>query len=205
MKDGSKICKYCKTEIPAGAKICPNCMKKQGGKVWPIVLVVIVVLIVLFAVVGNNNDSPTTADDGNNNNINSQEVEKKEFTQDEVVNFEDVAYTVTKVEKVKGGNYDEAKSGYEYVIVHIKIQNNSDEKISYNPFDWKMENSQGQEVDGAFTIVDSDTALESGDLNPGGVVEGTLAFEQPEGDTGLKLNYYGNMFDEEASFKIALN
>ena len=40
----------------------------------------------------------------------------------------------------------------------------------------------------------------------GGVVEGTLVFEQPQGDTGLKLNYYNNsVFDEDASFKIKLD
>lgn len=92
------------------------------------------------------------------------------------------------------------------MIVAIKIENKSDEKISYNSFDWKMENSNGQEVDTAITIVNTDTALNSGDLNAGGVVEGTLAFEQPQGDTGLKLNYYYNaLFDENASFKIKLD
>lgn len=45
-----------------------------------------------------------------------------------------------------------------------------------------------------------------GNLNAGGVVEGTLVFEQPQGDTGLKLNYYNNsVFDEDASFKIKLD
>ena len=28
----TKVCKYCKSEIDAKAKICPNCRKKQGGK-----------------------------------------------------------------------------------------------------------------------------------------------------------------------------
>lgn len=30
-KSETKLCKYCQTEIPAKAKICPNCRKKQGG------------------------------------------------------------------------------------------------------------------------------------------------------------------------------
>lgn len=43
-------------------------------------------------------------------------------------------------------------------------------------------------------------------LNAGGMVEGTLVFEQPQGDTGLKLNYYDNLlFDEDAAFKIKLD
>lgn len=69
-----------------------------------------------------------------------------------------------------------------------------------------MENSNGQETDQTFTIVDNETALESGDLNAGGVVEGTVVFEEPEGDTGLKLNYYDNIvWDENASFKIKID
>ena len=28
----TKICKHCQSEIPKKAKICPNCRKKQGGK-----------------------------------------------------------------------------------------------------------------------------------------------------------------------------
>lgn len=27
----TKVCKYCKSEIPKKAKVCPNCRKKQGG------------------------------------------------------------------------------------------------------------------------------------------------------------------------------
>ena len=30
-KPTTKICKYCKTEIPYGAKVCPQCRKKQGA------------------------------------------------------------------------------------------------------------------------------------------------------------------------------
>ena len=115
-------------------------------------------------------------------------------------------FTVTNVEKTRGSEYDTAKEGYEYVIVSIKIENKSEEKITYNPYDWKMENSNGQEEEITFTTTDSDTELSSGNLNAGGVVEGTLAFEQPQGDTGLKLNYYNNsVFDEDASFKIKLD
>lgn len=128
---------------------------------------------------------------------------KTEFSQDEVVNYNDVKFTVTSVEKHMGGEFDTPKDGSEYVTVGIKIENNSDEKISYNPYDWKMENSNGQETDTAIVLNDSE--LESGDLNPGGHVEGTLTFEEPQGDEGLKLNYYDNMlFDEEAAFKIII-
>lgn len=41
----TKLCKYCKTEIPKGAKICANCGKKQGGKLkWVIIAIVLIFL-----------------------------------------------------------------------------------------------------------------------------------------------------------------
>ncbi len=45
----TKICKYCKTEIPKDAKICPNCRKKQKGKLGLIIGIIVVVLILAAA------------------------------------------------------------------------------------------------------------------------------------------------------------
>ena len=135
-----------------------------------------------------------------------KEETKTEYKQDEKVTFDGVEYTITNVKKTAGEGYDQAKDGKEYVIVSLKIENKSDEKISYNPYNWKMENSNGQEESQTFTSIDSDTALSSGDLNKGGQVEGTIAFEEPKGDEGLKLNYYDNaLLDDEVTFQFLLN
>lgn len=205
-KEGTKLCKYCKSDIPADAKVCPNCRKKQGIKIWQIILIIIVVFGVIGAFAGGSDEPTSTSNKSENPEITEKEEQKTEFAQNEVVTFKDVDFSITNVTKSAGADYDTPKEGHEYVIVSVKIENKSDEKITYNPYDWKMENSNGQEESITFTTIDSDTALSSGDLNAGGVVEGTLAFEQPVGDSGLKLNYYDNsVFDEEASFKIKLN
>ena len=206
-KEGTKICKYCKSEIPADAKICPNCRKKQGPKIW-LFIVGAIILIAIFAAVfgGSNDNTPVSVNDPETNTGNESQTAKTEFNQDETVLLDGVEYQVTNVTKTKGSDFDSAKEGYEYVVVTVKITNNSEEKISYNPLYWKMENSMGQEESQAFTIVDSDTSLNSGDLNPDGTVEGTIAFEQPEGDQGLKLNYYGlNLYDDSPLFKIIID
>ena len=45
-KDGTKLCKHCKTEIPADAKVCPNCRRKQGGKLKWIIIAVIAIAVI---------------------------------------------------------------------------------------------------------------------------------------------------------------
>ncbi len=46
MANMTKICKYCKTEIPKDAKICPNCRKKQKGPLGLIIAGVVAVLVI---------------------------------------------------------------------------------------------------------------------------------------------------------------
>lgn len=122
---------------------------------------------------------------------------KEEFTVGEKVQLGDNVLTVTKVEKSAGSEFDQPKDGHEYVVVTVEIENAGDENISYNPFDFKMANSQGQIVDQAFTTIDTSTALQSGELAPGGKVSGTIAFEQPAGDSGLQLQYTPSFWSDK--------
>lgn len=183
-------------------------------KLWN-TLAALVIILILLGVFRNLIDSNVTPKKKNNtttgykaNEINGQKQEneknKKEFLQNETVEFGGVEYKITNVVKSSGSQFDKPKSGCEYVIVYISIVNKSNEKISYNSFDWQMENSRGQET----TYIwggDIDTALSSGDLNPNGYVEGSITFEQPIGDEGLKLNFYDNVLvSNEPDFKFIL-
>lgn len=59
-KAKTKLCKHCKTEIPAGAKICPNCRKKQGGMVkW---IIIALVVLVIFAALSGGKDNTSDTD-----------------------------------------------------------------------------------------------------------------------------------------------
>lgn len=99
---------------------------------------------------------------------------------------------VTKVEKSNGTDWEEPKEGYEFIIVTIEIKNVGSGKLSYNPFYFAMANSFGQILDPGLTTIDTDTALESGELIEEGSVSGTVAFQQPINDPGLKLIYNGD-------------
>ena len=58
----TKVCKYCKTEIPADAKVCPQCRKKQGGKGKWIVLAVVVIVVLLAAIGSSGDDAPSVSE-----------------------------------------------------------------------------------------------------------------------------------------------
>ena len=60
MKKETKLCKYCKTEIPGDAKICPQCRKKQGMGLLPKAAIVVVVLGIIGAVGGSGSNSDKT-------------------------------------------------------------------------------------------------------------------------------------------------
>ena len=55
----TKVCKYCKSEIPKKAKVCPNCRKKQGG-IGKWIVIAVIVIIVIAAISGGGDDKDKT-------------------------------------------------------------------------------------------------------------------------------------------------
>lgn len=165
--------------------------RKPVYKKWWFWLIIVVVIIAFVGGTqgGNTNQTSTSST--------SAEQEKTEYNQGEEAILGDGAITVTQVERSQGEQFDKPAEGKEFVIVHIKIENKGDSNLSYNPFYFKMQNSQGQQEDITFTTVDQDTALNSGELIPGGQVEGTLTFEEPTGDTDLVLIYNDNVWSSK--------
>lgn len=150
----------------------------------------IIILIIVIAGMGNSNNTT-------NQTSTSSQNQKTEYEQGEEAILGNGAITVTNVERSQGTQFDKPAAGKEFVIVHVKIENKGNDKLSYNPFYFKMQNSQGQQEDTAMTIVDQDTALKSGELIPGGKAEGTLAFEETKGDTDLSLIYNDNVWSSK--------
>lgn len=155
-------------------------------------LIVLVILILCFGVVACGSSGAAE--------------EEVTYSIGDPLEYNGVTYTLFSVDTSKGGDWDEPAAGNEFVIVTIKIENNSGEKISYNTFDWQMLNADGQYADGSWVSIDSDTNLGSGDLADGGSKQGTVVFEEPKDAAGLKLCYYENiLFDDEPSFEINLD
>lgn len=118
------------------------------------------------------------------------------FNIGDIITYKDLTLSVTQVHRSNGNEFDYPKSGMEFVIVTVSIYNDGNQNISYNPYYFKMQNSQGQVENVTFETIDSNTVLEAGELVPGGTVTGTVTFEEPQNDTGLILQYEYSMFDK---------
>ncbi len=75
----TKICKYCKTEIPKDAKVCPNCRKKQKGKLGIVIAVVVILLVIgVVAGGGDNSSSSSSTDTATESSSNNDSTATKE-------------------------------------------------------------------------------------------------------------------------------
>ena len=197
-------CKTCNAEIAASAKKCPSCgakNKKPIYKKWWMWLIVLLVAFILIGSLGSgekDKDSNTDSTPQSETTDNNKTDDTKEFySVGEEVKLGDNILIINSVEKSNGSEWDKPKDGNEFVIVSVTIKNGGSSEISYNPFDFKMQNSQGQITDQAFTTINNDTSLSSGKLAASGSVSGSIAFEQPTGDSGLVLKYKSNIFSNK--------
>lgn len=117
-----------------------------------------------------------------------------------------VQITVTKIDRSDGTQIDVPKTGDEYVIVSVKIENKSADNLEYSPAYFKLKNSEGEELSYKVTLdLDNDTALDlAGNLAAGGNAEGTIVFETKKGDNNLVLQYYENILDSDPIMEINL-
>jgi hypothetical protein len=159
--------------------------------------VIAVIVVGAIAAGGSGEEEPEKVASNKATEANATPKEQKEFKIGDTVQLGDNVLTVTKVDKSAGDEFDKPKQGNEYVIVHVRIENKGKEKIDYNPFDFKLQNSNGQLVDAAITSIGGNTALEAGQLTPGGKVEGSITFEAPKGDTKLQLQYTPSFWSDK--------
>jgi len=157
----TKICKYCKTEIPKDAKICPNCRKKQKGKLG-IIIAVVIVLVIIGAASGGNKDKTETAKVDNSGAVQNEETDSSKSTvttseaktdsvsseeKDEPVkvggSFEDKGLKFTVNDAVvdyqvedKYGLY-ELEDGFVYVLVDFTFENTGDNDKYVSIYDFK--------------------------------------------------------------------
>ncbi len=178
-------------------------IKKPIYKKWWFWLIIVIAVIGIASSSSDTQTPTKTTSSGSVATSTTQEPVKDFYEIGEAAVLGSGSITVTDVEKSSGTSFDKPKSGKEFVIVHVTIKNIGNSNLSYNPFYFKVQNSQGQQTDITFTIVDSSTSLEAGDLVPGGSVSGTITFEEPIDDPDLVLIYQDNFWSNK-TLKIKL-
>lgn len=148
-----------------------NDNKKTNWFVKHKVLSVIGIFIIISIVASASNNKPAQKlSDASGNQTNSTSQEKTVFKVGDIISFDDKKVTVSSVTRNwnSGNEYITPQSGNEFVKVQLTIENNSNNKISYNTLEWKMQDSQGVIKDISSTTYMADGNLGSGDLAANG-------------------------------------
>lgn len=205
----NRNCKNCGAQIASSAKACPQCgavVKKPVVKKWWFWLLIAVAVIIVIAAAAGSGDSSENSEQtgGTPQTTTSEKTQTKEvYSVGETATLKDASITVNKVTKSQGSEFNRPKSGYEFVVVEVTIKNSGTSTISYDPFDFSMQNSQGNITSTSFSTVDDDW-LQSGQLASGGTVTGTISFEEPVNDSELTLIYQGSLWSS-SQLKFSCN
>lgn len=109
-----------------------------------------------------------------------------------VVTYQDVDYSIEKIEIVDSYGEEEIHEGYEYIVLTIKIVNDSDKKIDSNNDLWDLQGKSGKLT---ITMVPVYSIEPYEIINPGESAEIKIAFEKKKEAIPTKLSYYKNSND----------
>ncbi len=107
------------------------------------------------------------------------------------ITVNDVAVTLVSVKKLAGDQFTQPKPGNEFIVVHVKITNNSTGEVDYNEFDFHVRSGSGNitNSDVSPSTYTANNLLNSGKLSPGGNVEGDIVFQVKKGDHKAQLTW----------------
>jgi hypothetical protein len=166
----------------------------------------LVALLVVAAVSGPTNQTAQSEGGGQEDGEDEKKAESKkskkgggsgnvEAAVGETVELDDQTLTVAEVQRNYNpqNRFQKTEQGNEFLRVWVMLTNTSDRPFNYGQFDFEVQDSNGVQKRAEY-ISELPYNLDSGDLAPGGNVEGNLVFEVPRNDNNLRLVYTSNMF-----------
>lgn len=201
-KKETKICKHCQSEIPAKAKVCPNCRKKQGGMgCLGVILLVVGILIALFAFIGmmggsdSKDKNPQKVGEAESNDSTETEEPSNVFQVGDLVETDNFRITYESASEYEPDNeFLQAKDGYTYWEFKFKFENISDTDQTVSTLmDWECY-ADNSKVDQSW--IESDNGLDA-TLSAGREAEGAVYFEVPTDAESIELEYDINFWQSD--------
>lgn len=215
-KPDTKKCKHCQSDIPYGAKVCPNCRKKQKGGILKWILIVILVLVVIGVAAGGGDDSNSPSDSNPKKVSDSSEEEKEkaktktdseedsstetdtdgeiqnEFKVGDVVETSDLKISFTGADEYTSDNeFLQPEDGNVYYKMDFEFENISDSDQYVSSFNFKCY-ADGYDMEQSYMDgMDLDATLSSGKKT-----KGSVFFEVPEDSKEITLEYETNFWTE---------
>lgn len=206
------------TQLPAynmGYAPPPAPPQKKGLRWWGWLLIIgggVLVLccgggVVVTFLANAANGSTTTNHNGNTGSTNNPTSGATATSQGsakvgDTITVDDVSCTLVSAKTVQGDEFVKPDSGNVFVLVTVKIVNNSSSEYDYNPFDFNAEWSTGNIIAEEFVTPDSVSSshqLNVGTLAAGGSVQGQLLFQVPKGDHQAKLTWQATFLSDKTS------
>ena len=198
----TKICKHCQSEIPAKAKVCPNCRKKQGGMgCLGVILLVVGILIALFAFIGmmggsdSKDKNPQKVGEAESNDSAEAEEPSNVFRVGDIVETDNFRITYESAGVYEPDNeFLQAKDGYTYWEFKFKFENISDKDQTVSTLmDWECY-ADNSKVDQSW--IEADNGLDA-TLSAGREAEGAVYFEVPTDAESIELEYDINFWQSD--------
>ena len=207
MKASSKWCKYCRSELPPGARVCPQCGRKQkkGPLLWILIALALVVVLFIIAGSGESDESSALSESyqGTTNDTGAAVGTAQDLVpeaQEGVVYH--VGDTVTagdlKITYAQSGIYTEdnefmqPKDGYHYIFLRFVFENiseKSDYSVSFYNFDCFADGYSAE----AHYPEDGLSAT----LSAGRATTGNIYFEVPNNAQSIEVEYAENIIADK--------
>ena len=185
----TKKCKYCQSDIPKKAKVCPVCKKKQKKNIVLIIILIFVILSftmcgTMCGLLGDAVDETVKEETKKEDAL--KKLAKKKFKVGETVTTDDMEIKYLSVKDYKSDNeFMQPKKGYKYIKAEFEFVNKSKEDdLSVSTLSFSC-NADDYEVE---TVYMDDNELDA-DLSPGKKAKGPIFFEVPKDAKSIEIQH----------------
>lgn len=193
----TKKCKYCQSDIPKKAKICPVCKKKQKKNILLIIVLIFVVLSFTMCagtcgLLGSAVNDVVEEEEKAEAKL--KELTSKKYKVGDTIEADGMTIKYLSVEdyKLKEDDYYDLKKGNKIIKAEFEFINTSKEDdLPVSSLSFSV-NADDYEVETAWI---NDNELDA-DLSPGKKAKGPIYFEVPKDAKNIEIQYESNWWED---------